>query len=401
MYLVQKYGGSYLKDTEDLTKIADHIAAHRGEQDGLVVVTASMHEIAEEMMRRAEQFQEGIGKPELDALFSASEYQTAALMASALEQRGVPARVIDYIQGQSLSPLERESGKHELILTDINKALEQGIVPVVAGFQGIGEYEMSDKLGRYGAAATAAAVAGALGCECELYGNTKRVYIVDPRVTEDRKKFDIISYEEAMELTMLGDGDLEAAAIELASMLDVKLYVGPALKEDHTGGTYIVSRESIVIEEAAVSGISTFDDVVIYTIKGIPNRGEEIAELFELLGDLKVNLNVISQQPYQGETSVVTFSCGADDIDRIDSALAINARFKDLETEKLDDICMISLVGVGMATHVGVAGKTFATLAEAGIPHYNITTSEISISATIDAANKAKAVVALAEAFRL
>ena len=162
-----------------------------------------------------------------------------------------------------------------------------------------------------------------------------------------------------------------------------------------------MSRDSIVVEEAAVSGISTYDDVVIYTIKGIPDYGEEVAELFELLGELKVNLNVISQQPYQEGTCVVSFSCENGDIERIDNALAINARFKDLKTEKRFGICMISIVGVGMATHVGVAGKTFATLAEAGIPHYNITTSEISISATVDAYNKAEAVVALAEAFGL
>ena len=400
MYLVQKYGGRYLKNTEDLTKIADYVATHREQLGELVLVTAAMHEIAAEMMDKAEQFKEGIGKSELDALFSASEYQTAALMASALEQRGVSAKVISDIRGHSLTPLEIEIGKHELVITEITKALDQGLVPVIAGFQGIGEYQMSDRFGRYGAAATAVAIAGALGCDCELYGNTKRVYVIDPRVSDDRKIFDKISYEEAMELTMLGDGDLEAEAIELASMLDVKLYVGPALKEDHSGGTYIVNR-NIIVEEAAVSGISTYDDVVVYTIKGIPNQGEQIAELFELLGDLKVNLNVISQQPYKGDTCVVSFSCEGDDIERIDKELAINARFRGLEKEKKDNICMISLVGVGMATHVGVAGRTFATLAEAGIPHYNITTSEISISATIDAANKAEAVVALAEAFNL
>ena len=140
---------------------------------------------------------------------------------------------------------------------------------------------------------------------------------------------------------------------------------------------------------------------MIYTIKGLSNQGEEIAELFELLGDLKVNLNVISQQPYQEDSCVVSFSCEKPDIQRIDEALAVNGRFKDLETVKQDNICMISLVGVGMATHVGVAGKVFATLAEAGIPHYNITTSEISITATVDASHKAEAVVALAEAFQL
>ena len=400
MYLVQKYGGRYLRNTEDLTKIADYVAGHREQLGELVLVTAAMHEIASEMMDKAEQFKEGIGKSELDALFSASEYQTAALMASALEQRGVSARVISDIRGHSLTPLEVENGKHELILTEIIKALDEGIIPVIAGFQGIGEYTMKDRFGRYGAAAAAVAIAGALGCDCELYGNTKRVYVVDPRVSEDKKVFDKISYEEAMELTMLGDGDLEAEAIELAQMLGVRLYVGPALKEDHAGGTYIVDR-NIIVEETAVSGISTYDDVVVYTIKGISNQGEQIAELFELLGDLKVNLNVISQQPYRGDTCVVSFSCEGDDIERIDKALAINARFMGLEKEKKENICMISLVGVGMATHVGVAGKTFATLAEAGIPHYNITTSEISISATIDAANKTEAVVALAEAFNL
>lgn len=399
MYLVQKYGGRYLRNNDDLKKIADYIVENRGDLGELILVVAAMHEIAREMMERAEEYKEGIRESELDALFSASEYQTAALMASALEQRGVPAKVISDIRGHSLTPLEMESGKHELVLTKVEKALGEGLVPVIAGFQGIGEFEMSDRLGRYGAAATAVAIAGALECDCELYGNTNRVYVKDPRVSEDRKKFDKISYEEAMELTMLGDGDLEAEAIELAQMLDVKLYVGPAF-EEKTEGTYIVDR-SIIVEETAVSGISTFDDVVIYTIKGIPNQGEEIAELFELLGELKVNLNVISQQPYQGDTCVVSFSCDRPDIERIDEALAINARFNTLETAKMDDICMISLVGVGMAAHVGVAGKTFATLAEAGIPHYNITTSEISISTTIDKENKAKAVVALAEAFRL
>ena len=400
MYLVQKYGGRYLKNTEDLARITDNIAKNREKLGDLVIVTAAMHEIANEIIGRAEQFEKGIGKSELDALFSASEYQTAALMAGALEERGVPARAIRNIRGDSLDPLDVDKGKHELVLTEIYRALEDRVVPVIAGFQGIGEFEMSDRLGRYGAAATAVTIAGALGCDCELYGNTNKVYVIDPRVSKDRKHFDKISYEEAMEMVMLGEGDLEAESIELANTLDVKIYVGPAFEDDKSGGTYIVNK-NIIVEEAAVSGISTYDDVVIYTIKGVPCEGEEVAELFELLGDLKVNLNVISQQPYQGDTCVVSFSCGKSDIENIDNALAINARFNQLETVKQDNICMISLVGVGMASHVGVAGKVFATLAEAGIPHYTITTSEISISATVDAENRSAAVVALAEAFQL
>ena len=400
MYLVQKYGGEYLRNIEDLKRIADYVAAHRDQLGQLVLVTAAMHEISTEMMERAEQFGAGVKKPELDALFSASEYQTAALMSAALEQRGISARVISDIRGHSLDDVDVENGKHELKLKYLQETLDRGTLPVIAGFQGIGEFEMSDRKGRYGAAATAVALAGALECECELYGDTKSVYVVEPEFTDEPKIFEKISYEEAMELVTHSESDLEAEAIELGKMLDVPIYVGPAYQKEKTGGTYIVNKKMIV-EEAAVSGISTYDDVVVYTIKGLSNQGEEIAELFELLGDLKVNLNVISQQPYQEDSCVVSFSCEKPDIQRIDEALAVNGRFKDLETVKQDNICMISLVGVGMATHVGVAGKVFATLAEAGIPHYNITTSEISITATVDASHKAEAVVALAEAFQL
>ena len=143
MYLVQKYGGDYLKNNEDLTKIADYVANHREQLGQLVLVTAAMHDIASEMMDRAAEFDKGIGKEELDALFSASEYQTAALMASALEHRGVPAKVISDIKGHSLSALDVENGKHEIILDEIYKTLEQGLIPVIAGFQGIGEYTIA------------------------------------------------------------------------------------------------------------------------------------------------------------------------------------------------------------------------------------------------------------------
>ncbi|MGX8774785.1 MAG: ACT domain-containing protein, partial [Bacillota bacterium] len=167
------------------------------------------------------------------------------------------------------------------------------------------------------------------------------------------------------------------------------------------GGSYLKNNEDLAkIADHIATHREELGDLVVVTaaMHEIANEMMERAEQFELLGELKVNLNVIAQQPYLDGTCVVSFSCDGSDIERIDNALAINARFKDLKTEKRLDICMISVVGVGMATHVGVAGKVFATLAEAGIPHYNVTTSEISISTTIGAYNKAEAVVALAEA---
>ena len=400
MNLVQKYGGCYLKNMDDLKRIAAYVAKHRSRVDGLVLVCASMHEIAAEMMDRAKQFAHDITEPEMDALFSAAELQTAALMASALESYGVHAHVITDIRGDSLDLVQKEEGKHEIVADDIISALEDGKVAVVAGFQGIGEFCMSDRLGRYGAAATAVSIAAALGCECELYGNAQGVYVVDPKVTGSTAVFRRICHEEAMELVMLGESDLEAEAIEISKENNVPLYVGPAFDENSTGGTYIVDR-SLIVEEAAVSGISVSDEIVIFTIKGISRQGDAVAEIFATLGDLGVNIDVISQQTCSSEQTAVSFSCSARDIPAIEQSFKSNARFCNLDMNYQDHLCLVSVVGVGMATHVGVAGTVFKTLAENEIRHYNITTSEISISTAIDIADQTRAVIALSEAFSL
>lgn len=201
MNIVQKYGGCYLKNMEDLSAIASHLAQSRENSDSLVLVTAAMQEIAEAMSARAASLETEIGSDKLDAMFSAAEKQTAALMAAALEREGLRAAVIEDIKGTSLSEVEVFSGKHELEIGRIEKALQEGVIPVVAGFQGIGKYGAEDVQGRYGAAATAVAIAAGLGCDCQLYGNTKGIYTREP--AEEGSVIEKISYEEAMELIML------------------------------------------------------------------------------------------------------------------------------------------------------------------------------------------------------
>ena len=400
MILVQKYGGCYLTDMDDIGRIAGYVSRTRGITDGLVIVVAAMHEIAEGMSRRAGQFGGDINESELDSLFSACELETAALMTGALEREGVPAVSVADIRGHSLGIVDIDRGRHEIILDEINRVLEQGRVAVVAGFQGIGEFAMSDRLGRYGAAATAVAIAAGLGCDCELYGNTRGIYTADPELTKSGRVISRISYDEALEMTILGDNDLESRAIEIGKTKGVQIYVGPAFEDDKSGGTYIVNR-NVVVEEAAVSGISVYDNILIYTLKGISVNGDMVAELFETLGDLGVNIDVISQQTCSPDSCAVSFSCGVEDEELIDKSFESNFRFRDLDIAKKGDICLVSLVGAGMASHVGVAGKVFVTLARAGIRHYNITTSEISISAAVDSDLKAEAVIALSEAFAL
>ena len=259
---------------------------------------------------------------------------------------------------------------------------------------------MSDRLGRYGAAATAVAIAAGMECDCELYGNTKGIYTVEPEGNETGKLIPKICYDEAMEMLLLGESDLESRAIELANNFGVKIYVGPAFDTDKSGGTYIMDRK-IIVQEGAVTGIRTSNNIVVYTMRGIPVHGDAIAELFEMLVDMSVNIDVISQQTCTAETCALSFSCDSDNIEIIDKALDSNIRFRELDITKEENICLVSLIGVGMASHVGVAGKTFAVLAQNNIRHYNITTSEISISAVIDADKRADAIIALSEAFNL
>lgn len=400
MKLVQKYGGCYLTNMDDINRIAEHVSRTRRITDGLVIVVAAMHEIAERMIERAEQFGENINESELDSLFSACELETAALMTGALEREGISAVSVADIKGHSLDIVDIDRGRHEIVIDEINKVLEQGKVAVVAGFQGIGEFAMSDRRGRYGAAATAVAVAAGIGCDCELYGNTKGIYTADPSLARSGRVIRRISYDEAMEMTMLGDNDLESRAIEIGKSMNVQIYVGAAFETEKNGGTFIVNR-NVIVEEAAVSGISVYDNILIYTLKGLSVSGDMVAELFETLGDLGVNIDVISQQTCSPNSCAVSFSCNTEDEELIDKAFEGNFRFRDLDIAKKGDICLVSLVGAGMASHVGVAGKVFGTLAREGIRHYNITTSEISISAAVDSDRKAEAVVALSEAFAL
>ena len=398
MNIVQKYGGCYLKNMEDLSAIASHLAQSRENSDSLVLVTAAMQEIAEAMSARAASLETEIGSDKLDAMFSAAEKQTAALMAAALEREGLRAAVIEDIKGTSLSEVEVFAGKHELEIGRIEKALQEGVIPVVAGFQGIGKYGAEDVQGRYGAAATAVAIAAGLGCDCQLYGNTKGIYTREP--AEEGSVIEKISYEEAMELIMLGESDLESRAIELAKAFGVEVYVGPAMEEEKSGGTYIMDR-SLIVQEAAVTGLTVSDDIVVYTLKGLPTDGDRIAELFELLSDLSVNIDMISQQTCSEHSCAVSFSCSKDKTSEIDQAFEVNQRLRELEIYKQDNLSLVSLVGVGMASHVGVGGRVFSVLAQHAIHHYNITTSEISISVAIDSSQKAAAVVSLSEAFGL
>ena len=398
MNIVQKYGGNYLKDMKALEAIAVHTARHYRLGDGLVLVVAALQEIAQAMMNRLSALKTEVNESVLDLLFSAAEQQTAALMAAALEKEGLETQVITDIKGDSLNLADLEDRKHDFRIDQIEAALRREKIVIVPGYQGIGSYQAEDVKGRYGAAATAVVIAAGLGWNCSLFGNTGGLY---SRGTEGEGRIiPRVSYEEAMELILLGNNDLESLAIEQAKNFGVRLYVGSALEEEGKKGTYIMDK-NLIVQESAVTGIAVSDGIAVYTLKGIPSEGDCVSELFALLEDLNVNIDMISQQSCAEEFSSIAFSCDENRIDEIDQAFAGNGRLRELKISRREGLSLISVVGAGMANHAGVAGKVFSVLAEEGIWHYNITTSEISISAAIDSENKAQAIVALSEAFRL
>lgn len=416
MVTVDKYGGCYLRNMEDMNAIAKYVAENHRYEDRRVIVVAAMYSIAERILAGVAEEGNQISQEELDKLFSAGEKQTASLMTAALNQRGVMAQTITDIKGYSLSPYEKSAGKREINLQPVIDVLEQGQIAVVAGFQGIGDFHHFETKGRYGAATTAVIIAAGLDGSCRLFGNTQAIcnieadfsgYESNPtsgtmeaKLKNKVKRLKRISYEEAMDMVLTGPSDLESRALEIGKELGVKLYVGPALTNDTSGGTYIMDK-TLIVQEGVVKGISVTDDVVVYTLEDIPNDGQTIGTLFRLLGEIGVNVDLLSQQNFSGGINPVSFSCPMEKVSLIDRAFSKNAKIGKLKISKKEKLTMVSIVGVGLANYTGVAGRVFSALAKEGIPHYNVNSSKISISVAIDECNRSKAIVVLGDIFKL
>ena len=397
MNTVQQYGSECIDCTDTIKIIAKETAKKKNPQDGLVIVVSAMGSIAESIMTNAGNIAENMVREDPHAMFSAGERQTAALMAVALEEAGLNAQVVTDIRGRSLEAKDHEESAVEIDTGKIEKLLDEGTIVVVTGSQGIGDHELKDMDRRCGASSTAVVIAAQLGCECELYGNAEGIHSVDPAVCPGSKILKTSCYEEVMEMVLLGEANLESRALELAGMYNVKLHIK---KPFNNGGTKIMSR-NLIVEPKVVSGVKVAGNIVIYTLRNINNNGRAVAELFDVLRDIDINIDMISQHNDGEGKCTVAFSCTGNQTEKMENALKSNPRLQGIEVSKQEDLSMVSIIGVGMASHSGVAGKVFNVLAEAGIPYYNITTSEISISVALDSENSSAAVVALGEAFRL
>ena len=390
---------------EKIRAVAKHIAETKHPEDELVIVAGTNGDTTDQLIELAYEAGSDLHKSEMDMLLATSSQQTVALLAIALQSEGIEAQAVPGLITSSVKDNPYASVM-SLNTTGIEQAVRAGKVAVVSGFQGISENGDIALAGRTGSDLTAVGIAAQLEWDCDIYSQSECMYTVDPDIYPETKPIKAITYEEMMEVANLGADKIETQAIELAKKYNVKLYFGKSLEKDRSKGTYIVNKEfmanqNLLVEDTPITGMGIQDEVSIFTLRGIPSDGKAVAECFRILGELGIVVDMISQQMAQDGSCTVSFSCDKQAGDELEKALAEDHVFDVISIERETDLAMISLVGVGMATHSGVSGQVFRVLAENGIRYYHITTSEISISVTVKMDQKLPAAIALCREFNL
>ncbi|MEG0735770.1 MAG: aspartate kinase, partial [Longicatena sp.] len=336
---------------------------------------------------------------EMDSLLSTGEQRTITLLAMAIDALGVSAiSLTGYQCGFITSNHHAHARIKDIEISTLQKHLDDGKVVVVAGFQGATEHGEITTLGRGGSDTTAVALAAKLGWECRIYTDVNGVYTIDPRMYKQAKLLHEITYNEMMQMACLGAGVLETRSVELASKYGVKLFLGKALEKDERKGTYIMETTKN-LEDMPITGISIKEDYAIMRVNELPNDGVFLGELFRMIADLDINLDTISQHLTHDGKVNFQFYCNTKQSDVIVKNIdKLNSKYP---ISRLLGFVKLSVIGVGISTHSGIAAKVLTTLSEHQIPYYMITSSEISISLTIEEKDKLQAVEVLAKAFDL
>ena len=382
--IVQKFGGTSVADVERIGNAATRVrqAVERGE--GVAVVVSAMAGETNRLDGYTREIAMLHDAREYDVVVSAGEQVTSGLFALALQDQGVPAR--SWLSWQLPITTDAMHGKariERIGTEEIGRRIDSGEVAVVAGFQGLGPDNRITTLGRGGSDASAVALAAALGAErCDIFTDFDGVYTSDPRIVAKACKLDRIAYEEMLEMASLGAKVLQTRAVELAMRHRVTLQVLSSFED--TPGTYLVDEDEIV-EKDIVSGIAYSRDEAKITLTEIPDKPGVAASVFGPLAGAGVNVDMIVQSSSQdGRSADITFTIGKADMER---ALETLQRDRDAlgYTELLSDsdVVKVSVIGVGMRTHAGVAQKMFETLHEKGINIQVISTSEIKVSVLI------------------
>ncbi|WP_223488350.1 aspartate kinase [Pseudomonas sp. A-RE-19] len=402
--IVQKFGGTSVGTVERIEQVADKVKKFRDAGDDLVVVLSAMSGETNRLIDLAKQIS-GDGQPvprELDVIVSTGEQVTIALLAMALIKRGVPA--VSYTGNQVRILTDSAHNKARILQIDDQKIrgdLKAGRVVVVAGFQGVDEHGNITTLGRGGSDTTGVALAAALKAdECQIYTDVDGVYTTDPRVVSVAQRLDKITFEEMLEMASLGSKVLQIRAVEFAGKYNVPLRVLHSFKEGP--GTLITIDEEETMEQPIISGIAFNRDEAKLTIRGVPDTPGVAFKILGPISAANIEVDMIVQNVAHDNTTDFTFTVHRNDYQAAHTVLENTAReIGAREVVGDTKIAKVSIVGVGMRSHAGVASRMFESLAKESINIQMISTSEIKVSVVIEEKYLELAVRALHTAFEL
>jgi aspartate kinase len=400
--IVQKYGGTSVGNTDRIKNVAARVAKHHAKGDKIVVVVSAMSGVTDNLIKLAREIMPLPIERELDVLLATGEQTTIALTAMALHSLGVPAVSLTGAQaGIVTDGVHTKARIQNITPKKIHDFLGRGNVVIVAGFQGETLDGHITTLGRGGSDLTAIALASALKADlCQIYTDVDGVYTADPRIVPTAGKLDEISYDEMLELASLGAKVMQSRSVEFAKKFGVTFEVRSSLNDKP--GTF-VKEETKSMEDVVVRGVSLDKNQAKITLVGVPDKPGVAAHVFKAIGDAAINVDMIVQNISHGSGAPATdLSFTVDKPDMLKAQKVIDGLKKEIgfrEAIGTDKIGKLSIVGVGMKSHAGVAGKMFDVLAREGINIDMISTSEIKISVVIDLARAEQAMKAVHDAF--
>jgi aspartate kinase len=399
--IVQKFGGTSVADIDKIKNVAAKAIREKKVGNEVVVVLSAMAGETDRLIALAHKAAESPNEREYDSLISTGEHVTVTLLAIVLNAMGYQAKSFLGFQVKILTDKAYKKARISLIDTEaIKKELKHGTIVIVAGFQGVDEDNNITTLGRGGSDTSAVALAAALNADqCDIYTDVNGVYTTDPNVCNKARRLDKISYDEMLEMAMTGAKVLQPRSVEMAKKYNVPVYVKSTFSDK--GGT-LVTKEDKEMEKEIISGITYDRDQAKITVVHVPDKPGVAASLFTPLSEHNISVDMIIQNVSASGFTDLTFTVSKKEMK--EAQKIVNATAKAVGAKKVevdDDVAKVSIIGVGMVSHSGVAAKMFTTLANEGVNIIMISTSEIKISCIIQRKYTELAVTALHDAFGL
>lgn len=400
--IVQKYGGTSVANVDRLKNVADRVIKEYDKGNMMVVVVSAMGDSTDELLGLMNQITSNPDPREVDMLLTTGEQVSIALLSMAIQEKGYKA--VSLTGSQVKIKTNNKHSQAEIMNIDnsrIHSELDMRKIVVIAGFQGIDSNEDFTTLGRGGSDTTAVALAASLNADrCEIYSDVDGIYTTDPRLIPEASKLDFISYEEMLELASLGAKVLHPRSVELAKANNINLYIASSF--NYKPGTLVGGMNQNMEKRKYVTGVTVNKDEVKITVEQVPDKPGIAGQLFTELAEIGVNVDMIIQNLQRNQKNDITFTIDKDSlkkyrekIEEVASSLGAENLYVDKEVAK------VSIVGAGMITTPGIAGKMFRVLGENNINIEMITTADIKISCLIDEKDAEKAVKVIHEGFQL